>query len=161
MRLKINRKNISLAAVVLLFLVTVILALNQLSLFKSNKTNLSPSVGYIKTNLPADKLPDAFPKNFIQEKNAIVLDNFSYEQNGKIQGTRKILSQKSVNENYNLYSKYFTDSGWKVWMLKKEINYKSFMATKPDAQGRFFADFYTSSNFPGRVVVETTFSPVK
>lgn len=124
--------------------------------------NLPPAPKYTKTDLPTDKLPEILPKDLPMEKDAVILENYQVEtKDGKVQGTRKFLSLKSVKENYAVYQKYLENNKWKILELKNEIDSVSIMATKPNVQDKIFADFYVSPNFPKATVVVITFSSVK
>ncbi len=131
MRLNINRKNILLAAI-LFVLVAAVLALNQAGLFKTKQANLPPPPKYTKTDLPTDKLPDVFPKDLIQEKDPMILENFEAKlfDGLQTQYTLKYITQKSSDENFRAYRKYFSDNHWVILNQNQKDNFATIRAAK-------------------------------
>ena len=132
MRLNINRKNVLIASI-LFVLVAAVLALNQAGLFKNKQTN-PPPPKYTKTDLPTDKLPEIFPKDLIQEKNPVILENFEAKLFGGLQTqyTLKYITQKSLDENFKAYRKYFSDNHWVILNQIQEDNFSTIRAAKDD-----------------------------
>ncbi len=68
------------------------------------------TVSYLKP----ESIPDIFPKDFPWEKNARILNNYMQPKDTAGQFTRAFVSQKTAEENFTLFQKYFKDNGWKV-----------------------------------------------
>ena len=147
MHLNINRKNILLASI-LFVLIAAVLALNQAGLFKNKQTNPLPPK-YTKTDLPTDKLPEAFPKDLIQEKDPVILESYQAEIEGnKTQYSVKYLSKNGLETNKQLYTKYlFNINRWIA--LDKTSDAKSFYIRA----GKGMDTIYISFNEPNLMEV--------
>ncbi len=130
MHLNINRRN-ALFASILFVLIAAVLALNQAGLFKNKQTN-PPPPEYTKTDLPTDKLPEAFPKDLIQEKDPVILENYEARLFGGLQTqyTLKYITQKSVSENFGAYLKYFSKNQWAILNKDQKDNFATIRAAK-------------------------------
>ncbi len=131
MHLNINRKNILLASI-LFVLIAAVLALNQVGLFKNKQTNLPPPPKYTKTDLPINKLPEAFPKDIIQEKDVVILENYEVKTLGGLQTqyTLKYITKKSVGENFMAYLKYFSNNRWLILSKDQKDSFATIRAGK-------------------------------
>ncbi len=130
MRLNINRRNVLFASI-LFVLIAAVFALNQAGLFKNKQTN-PPPPKYTKTDLPTNKLPDVFPKDLIQEKDPVILENFEIKlfDGLQTQYTLKYITQKSVSENFGAYRKYFSDNHWVILDQIEKDNFAAMRAAK-------------------------------
>lgn len=99
---------------------------------KKEIVNLPPAPQYTKTDLPADKLPEIFPEGLIQEKNPMILENFSASfDNGKqTQYTLKYITKKSIGENLEAYNKYFKKNKWFILNQDQKDNFAVIRAGK-------------------------------
>lgn len=78
----------------------------------------------------SNQLPDRFPANFPLEKNVPINANYTAQAEGAFQSTRQFISNKSLAENYKLYSDYLKKDGWKIEATLDEATVKSIFATK-------------------------------
>lgn len=101
----------------------------------------------IKTNtqeLDPTRIPPAFPsdlpleqgvllENQISENQVPNTNTFKVEQ--ETQSTRKYISQKSLEENYEIFGNYLSQNNWKVVYKLDEKNVKAYMAKKEGVEG--------------------------
>jgi len=77
------------------------------------KTTFSQSPEVIQFEI--DKLPDAFPKDIIQEKDVQIINNYeiNIDSNTK-QYVIRYLSKKTPQENIKIYSEYLIKNQWAI-----------------------------------------------
>ena len=76
------------------------------------------------------KLPERFPADIPLETGAKIEQNFNATQGDRLQATRQFVSQKSVKENYDLYTQWLEQHGWKIAATLDQPNLKAISATK-------------------------------
>ena len=93
---------------------------------------MPPAPQYTKTDLPTDKLPEVFPKDMIQEKDPVILENFEVKigSGWQTQYTLKYITQKSASENFEAYLKYFKDRQWIILSQDQKDNFAAIRAGK-------------------------------
>lgn len=107
---------------------------------------LPPAPQYTKQEFSADKIPEVFPKDLIQEKDPIILENYSAEIEGKsVQYTLKYISKKSLDENLESYEKYFHNDKWMVLSKEKKENQFVLRVAK-DKNSITFTQTYDKAN---------------
>ncbi len=123
-----NKKNILIGLLIILAILAGLFVLNKTgklklgSLGRKEKANLPPAPKYTKTDLPTDKLPEVFPKDIIQEKNAVILENFEADlESGEKQFTVKYTTDKKPAEVLDLYMAYFRKEKWAVSAIARDF----------------------------------------
>jgi hypothetical protein len=101
---------------------------NIKNLYKKVGTTVEPPKDYLSLadqgrtiDLPENKLPDKFPKDFPIEARAKVISNTKYNTINSVSGdtksdqsqsTREFLSKKTIEENYSIYKNYLNTNKW-------------------------------------------------
>lgn len=112
----------ALVGVVILAVVAFVAAL-IISYINKNNSKDDQSAAEIGTKLdvPKDQLPEALPANLPQEENTTVVDNYTVPlENGREEGARLYVTNKTVDENVTIYNDFLKSDGW------SEISNKSF-----------------------------------
>lgn len=131
-----KRKNTKIYVLILcvVFVLAIIFAVfhKQGIWFGKKSINLPLVPQYTKTDLPANKLPEVFPKDLIQEKGPMILESYQAEIKDRFQTqyTLKYITKKSVDENFKLYQKYFNDNQWYILNKDQKENFAIIRATK-------------------------------
>ena len=110
---------------------------NKKSKLNNEQSNISKSTekkaeqpNVTKRNIAFNDV-SKFPKDFPFEKNANVIENYSVFKNKlPVQTTRKFETKIGLNENYRIYSDYFSINSWKVSDNKDDADYKLIIAKK-------------------------------
>lgn len=94
--------------------------------------NLPPAPKYTKTDLPTDKLPEIFPKDLIQEKDPVILENFEAKlfDGLQTQYTLKFITKKSAIENFQAYRRYFNENQWAILNQDQKDNFATIRVAK-------------------------------
>ena len=119
------------AAVVLILIQTGKLKLEKAKPTPA-KVDLPPAPKYTKIDLPTDKLSEVFPKDLIQEKDPVILENFEVKiGNGlQTQYTLKYITKRSVGENFGAYRKYFIKNQWAILNQDQKDDFATIRAAK-------------------------------
>ncbi len=134
---KENNKIYILVPLIIFFLIIIFAFFYGRGIFlkKEPAVNLQPMLEYTKTDLPTDKLPEVFPKDMIQEKDPMILENYEAKNldGWQTQHTLKYITKKSVAENFEAYRKYFNENQWAI--LNRELEndfFNMYVAKKYD-----------------------------
>ncbi len=122
-----------------LFVASVILAVGliigalYLGEILSNKDQVFESSSDFKiTEIDKNVIPFGFPQNFPFEKNVVILKNMKVQApDGRTQITYEFITQKPLEENFNLYNNYFKNSAWILISVLDEPQYKIISAKSP------------------------------
>lgn len=118
-------KKVVLISIILFLVLAGIVYFTQRNSSKTEKflNNQVPEVQ--KTNVDFSKLPDKFPEDIPIEKDAKTTQNYnSTTPEGQLQATRTFVTQLSLEENYQIYEKFFQDNGWTIKATTNEPTYK-------------------------------------
>jgi len=108
-----------------------------------------------KNHIVFDKLPESFPSDIPIEKKTKVLENYSATTTGNgFQTTRRFVSKKTIQENFNLYEKYLKSNNWAIVSTIDEEKVKAITATKSDNQQMYIT--ISQNSITGDVVVDIT-----
>ncbi len=66
------------------------------------------------TNLENTSLPEFFPAEIPLENGAEITQNYNAEKDGQMQATRKFISKKTLQENFDLYKSWMDKNSWQV-----------------------------------------------
>ena len=80
---------------------------------------------FVKSDVESYKLPNGFPIDMPLEENARILQNYVVSTpDGRSQSTRSFETQKSLAENYKLYSDYMKKNNWEINVKVDQANLK-------------------------------------
>lgn len=81
----------------------------------------------IREALPQEQLPKNFPADFplIPAEKTEIVQNDNVTVEGKQQGRRQFVSDKTLEENYQLYKDYMQKTAWLILSDINEPDYKS------------------------------------
>ena len=118
-----------------LFLVLVIVAIIGYFAFKHYNKEEAPLPPVEKPEfsilpVPTETLPDKFPADFPLEKNVPVNANYNAQTEGAFQSTRQFVSQKTLAQNYTLYTDYLKKDGWTIEAALDQETVKAIFASK-------------------------------
>lgn len=106
---------------------------------KSNKdaSDKASNVLEVKrTVVPNDQIPEKFPAGIPIEKDAQVTQNYTAtDKDGQFIAVRVFITQKSLEKNYEVYTKWFNDRGWTIESsLNESATLKAISAKKADTR---------------------------
>lgn len=86
---------------------------------------------------PKEEVPGDIPKDMPFEEGALLLRNemLTSNQTSQIQYARGYYSKKTIEENYEIFLKYFTDSGYRVGNKSFEKYFATITARKDGVVG--------------------------
>lgn len=118
-------KKVVLISIILFLILAGVVYLTQRDGNKTEKflNNQVPEVQ--KINVDFSKLPDKFPEDIPIEKGSKTTQNYnSTTPEGHFQATRTFVTSLSLDENYQIYEKFFQDNGWTIKATTNEPAYK-------------------------------------
>ncbi|TSA45498.1 hypothetical protein D4R52_02335 [bacterium] len=145
-RLKVQKQGINetkimkKSTIVIIILVAAVLVL---AFVFSNGTLFNKKAGETgkkgpevkRTDLAKDAVPAGFPAEIPIEQGAKIVTNFqATNTEGKLQGTRVFESQKTVAQNYKIYTDFAANYAWKVMGKSESENLSSLLLAKDTAQ---------------------------
>lgn len=99
---------------------------------------LPPKVSVSQNSVDVSKLPEGFPSDLPLEKGSATLGNYTGSgEDGRVQGTRKFESKRSLAENEKIYREYFTSAGWEVKLTLNSLNQKVLELKRGEKQSGF------------------------
>lgn len=120
-------------------LVAIIAAVKAVS---TNPANISQTNSPVNAQKKQDvaikkvdnsKLPDQFPADIPLEAGATVTGNYNATAtDGRSQATRSFETQKTLDENFKIYSDFFKSAGYKVDSTINQATFKAILASKAD-----------------------------
>lgn len=132
-------KKVILVIILIVLLAVVILVVTGMNKatpapqpVKSSQTNVTTAPAPVKlTEVDKTKLPDRFPADVPIEAGATITLNYNaVNAKGLFQASREFVSKKSMADNFTLYQKALTASGWTITSAMDQPNQKIILATK-------------------------------
>jgi hypothetical protein len=128
-------------------------------LILNNITSTAPISVPEETKLAVDltpsadnKIPAAIPKDMISEKNVRVLDSYTaVTPKGVQQTTYRYVSNKSINDNAQYFSKYLQKNKWGYVTESKTPEYV-FLSYSSQTNGDLTVTINFNKSIPGTVV---------
>ena len=110
------------------------------------------------TNLDENKLPVGIPKDLPMEENAQILQNYEAKEqdSNNLQSTRQYISQKSLQENFDLYKKYLEDNNWVILTATDMDDLKGIMAK--NNSGEIMDITFSKNQITDEITVDITLS---
>ena len=108
--------------------------------------------------VPTGELPAGIPANIPLEENALIVQNdviTAPAESGQTQYTRKFVSNKSLDENYEIYKEFIAANNWEVVSVTDEATLKSLIAVNPDKTEQLFITV-SENTISGEVTVDLT-----
>jgi hypothetical protein len=100
-----------------------------------------------RTQLDTSVVPTEFPAGLPLEAGAPVTQNFTAEgENGLQQSTREFVTERSLAQNFEIYSDFFKRDGWKIQNTTDTEYVKSISAIKGDLQAQVLVNDNTISH---------------
>lgn len=132
-----SRKSIMLFAII--GILVIVVAGLWWWMDKSNKdaSDKASNVLEVKrTVVPNDQIPEKFPAGIPIEKDAQVTQNYTAtDKDGQFIAVRVFITQKSLEKNYEVYTKWFNDRGWTIESsLNESATLKAISAKKADTR---------------------------
>jgi hypothetical protein len=126
--------------------------------YKARQTAVPTSLEML--DVPYDEIdpevvPLRIPQNIPLEKDAAVIANYVDNKSEVFQSTRKFVSKKSLEENYQIYSQYLKDWEWSIISQVDEKDLKYWSATNEKYLGVLGITISRNAN-SGEVVVDIT-----
>lgn len=124
---------------------------------QSNTQNNQQNESQNKTQLnfvDPEKLPEKFPADFPIEAGAEILQNYNNDSAESFQSTRRFVSKKNMQQNYDFYTKYLKDNAWEILASQNKTEVKSIFAMK----GGTSVSATFSKNATGESVVDLSFN---
>jgi len=149
---------------VLALVLTLIMALVWQSTKKNQpieqENNQSRSINEnIKaTKVPTGELPQAIPANIPLEENALIIENdiiTAPDKPGITQYTRKFVSGRSPEENYEIYRNFAVANKWEIVSSVEQETLMSLIAVNPDKTEQLFITV-SENTISGEVTVDLT-----
>ena len=127
------------------------------------KTDTSEQIPEINENIkvtkvPTGELPQAIPANIPLEENALIIENdiiTAPEKPGITQYTKKFISNRSPDENYEIYKEFIVANNWEVVSVTDEDTLKSLIAVSPNKTEQLFITV-SENTISGEVTVDLT-----
>ena len=128
------------------FLLVLILVIALIFWRYMEKTDTSEQIPEINENIkvtkvPTGELPQAIPANIPLEENALIIENdiiTAPEKPGITQYTKKFISNRSPDENYESYKEFIVANNWEVVSVTDEDTLKSLIAVSPNKTEQLF-----------------------
>ena len=131
-----SRKSIMLFAII-----GILVVLGAIVWWWMNKTNQAGNDGnnvlqVKRTVVPNTQIPEKFPAGIPIEKDAQVTQNYTAtDKDGQFIAVRVFITQKGLDKNYEVYTKWFNDRGWKIESnLNDQADFKAITASKGDTR---------------------------
>ena len=121
-----------------------------------NSATQTPNI--VKEEVDTKNLPEALPSDLPLEAEAEVKENSvvsSPDKPGVTQYTRKYTSQKSLDENYEIYKDYLQKNGWNILTSIEEDGLRSLIAANADNSKQMFVTI-SENSLTGEVTVDVT-----
>lgn len=101
---------------------------------RQSEVQLVPSTVETKT-VPVAQAPAGLPDNLPIEPGSQVLENYqaTTTSDGRVQGTRKFTSKKSLSDAVKVYVDFFAKTGWTVASQKTESTFQSALLRRNDS----------------------------
>lgn len=136
-----SKKNVIVLLVLILLVVIIVVVAGSGSKKQPavtqtpTTTTKTPPAPAVQTDVKAvapDSVPSQLPANIPWEPGAQILQNFEAKDpaTGKTQSTRVYVSAKTLDANFTIYQKFFSDNGWTVSSTIDQPTIKNFSATK-------------------------------
>jgi len=100
-------------------------------------------------NSPFGQIPFSFNPAKI---NAIPINNYSHDLGDKEQFTYRFLSNKSLDENFNIYKNLILNDNWQIINTVNEDNYKAFFAKKNNYYLNITMNFKEEVEIEGKII---------
>ena len=101
------------------------------SSMSDSQNNTTTKISEVNENA----LPSKFPINIPLESNAKITQNYNATtDDGVFQASRGFVSNKTIDENFAIYSKFITTNGWRIKSSKNDPNYKMLTGVKGNAE---------------------------
>ena len=162
-----QKKYIKVVAVLLVIVAVVLLLKNKEKVVNKpgDKTNQLPQESTKPINIekkPAEEIPGELPKDLPFEADATLIRNevLSSETTNEIQFARGYYSKKTVKQNYDIFKKYLTDSGWKILFDINQENSAMLGGTKTGVNGNLQITI-SKNSITGDITVQTVLSRQK
>jgi hypothetical protein len=108
-------KNLVKIAVILAVATVAVYGLYLLRINKPVQQQRVEAFSVEKTDLQSDQLPQGFPENLPEEAGAKITQNYDATTNdGRVQSTRVMTTNKSLAVAVETYSDFFAGLGWKA-----------------------------------------------
>jgi hypothetical protein len=162
-----NQKKIIAVIIVLILAVVGFLFLRKNNFIKGpgSEDNKLPQESQVPEEIErksVEEIPVELPADLPFEEGQTLIRNevLTSPTTNEIQFARGYYSQKTVNENYEIFKKYLNDNGWKILFDTKEENYAMLGSTKSGVNGNLQITV-SKNSVTGDVTVQTVLSRQK
>jgi hypothetical protein len=120
--------------------------------------NTQPATTTLQTlQIPNTTKPDVIPQNFPWEASVQVQQYvFRVISSSEAQILRTYTSQKSLAQNFTLFSNFFKNNSWTITNTVNTTDHKVLVATQPKLKESMYIDL--SKNSQGQVIVALTYN---
>ena len=118
--------------IILAVVVAAVWALKQRVPSPSPKPAEQKTTAVAREALPQEQLPKNFPADFpmISAQRTEILQNDNVIVEGKQQGRRQFVSDKTLEENHQLYKDYMQKTAWQIVSDVNELEFKSLIGRR-------------------------------
>ena len=123
--------------IIIIVVITILVTAGAVYLYLNNRQQrlteqaIAELPAVEKANVDFTRLPSRFPTDLPIEPDAKTTQNYnSTTADGHFQATRAYESNKSLDESFNIYSKYLKEKGWTIAATTEEPDYKMVLGKK-------------------------------